>query len=69
MYTDFRFLILQTFFAVTVNVFRPLAVFAKKLHRCLSTLSLEVSTTGVIQWNLELLLPPNSPDSHQTQLQ
>ena len=34
------------------------------------TLSEEkVSTTGVTQRNLELLLPPNSPDSHQTQIQ
>ena len=29
----------------------------------------EVSTTGVTQWNLELLLRPNSPDSYQTQIQ
>ena len=34
------------------------------------TLSEEmVSTTGVTQWNLELILRPNSPDSHQTQIQ
>ena len=34
------------------------------------TLSEEkVSTTGVTQGNLELLLCPNSPDSHQTQIQ
>ena len=34
------------------------------------TLSEEkVSTTGVTQENLELLLCPNSPDSHQTQIQ
>ena len=33
-----------------------------------ATLS-EVSTTGVTQWNLELLLRPNSPDSYQTQIQ
>ena len=33
------------------------------------TLSEEVSTTGVTQGNLELLLPPNSPDSHHTQIQ
>ena len=34
------------------------------------TLSEEkVSTTGVTQGNLELLLRPNSPDSHQTQIQ
>ena len=29
----------------------------------------KVSTTGVTQGNLELLLRPNSPNSHQTQLQ
>ena len=34
------------------------------------TLSEEkVSTTGVTQRNLELLLRPNSPDSQQTQIQ
>ena len=34
------------------------------------TLSMEkVSTTGVTQGNLELLLRLNSPDSHQTQIQ
>ena len=34
------------------------------------TLSEEmVSTTGVTQGDLELLLRPNSPDSHQTQIQ
>ena len=34
------------------------------------TLSEEmVSTTGVTQGNLELILRPNSPDSHQTQIQ
>ena len=34
------------------------------------TLSEEnVSTTKVTQANLELLLRPNSPDSHQTQIQ
>ena len=33
------------------------------------TLSEEVSTTGVTQGNLELPLPPNSFDSHQTQKQ
>ena len=34
------------------------------------TLSEEmVSTTGVTQGNLELSLRPNSPDSHQTQIQ
>ena len=33
------------------------------------TPSEEVSTTGVIQGNLELLLRPNSPDSHQTRIQ
>ena len=32
-----------------------------------ATLSQEVSTTGVTQENLELPLPPNSLDSHQTQ--
>ena len=31
------------------------------------TLSEEVSTTGVTQGNLELPLPPDSLDSHQTQ--
>ena len=32
-----------------------------------ATLSEEkVSASGVTQGNLELLLPPNSPDSHQT---
>ena len=30
---------------------------------------IKVSTTGVTQGNLELLLRPNSPNSHQTQLQ
>ena len=35
----------------------------------MSTLSEEVSTTGVTQGNLELLLPPNSPDSHHTQIE
>ena len=35
-----------------------------------ATLSKEkVSTTGVTQHSLELLLPPNSRDSHQTQVQ
>ena len=29
----------------------------------------KVSTTGVTQGNIELLLHPNSPDSHQTQTQ
>ena len=29
----------------------------------------KVSTTGATQGNLELLLRPNSPNSHQTQLQ
>ena len=29
----------------------------------------KVSTTGVIQGTLELLLRPNSPDSHQTRIQ
>ena len=29
----------------------------------------KVSTAGVTQGNLELLLSPNSPDSHQTQIQ
>ena len=29
----------------------------------------KVSTTGVTRENLELLLCPNSPDSHQTQIQ
>ena len=29
----------------------------------------KVSTTGVTQGNLELLLRPSSPNSHQTQLQ
>ena len=34
------------------------------------TLSEEkVSTTGVTQGIIELLLHPNSPDSHQTQIQ
>ena len=33
------------------------------------TLSEEVSTTGVTQGNLELPLPSNSLDSHQTQKQ
>ena len=33
------------------------------------TLSEEVSTTGTMQGNLELPLPPNSLDSHQTQKQ
>ena len=33
------------------------------------TLSEEVSTTGVTQGNLELSLPPDSLDSHQTQKQ
>ena len=34
------------------------------------TLSFEkVSTTGVTQRNLELLLRPNSADSHQTKIQ
>ena len=33
------------------------------------TLSEEVSTTGVTHGNHELLLPPNSLDSHQTQKQ
>ena len=33
------------------------------------TLSEEVSTTGVTQGNLELLLRPNSADSHETQIQ
>ena len=33
------------------------------------TLSEEVSTTGVTQGNLELVLRPNSADSHQTQIQ
>ena len=28
---------------------------------------IEVSSTGITQGHLELLLPPNSPDSHQTQ--
>ena len=42
------------FFAETVNVFRPLAVVAEKLRRwCLA----------------KLLLPPNSPDSYQKQIQ
>ena len=35
-----------------------------------ATLSKErISTTGVTQENLELLLSPNFPDSHQTQIQ
>ena len=34
-----------------------------------TTLSEEVSAIGVTQGNLELLLPPNSLDSHQTQKQ
>ena len=29
----------------------------------------KVSTTGITQGNLELLLRPNSLDSHQTQIQ
>ena len=33
------------------------------------TLSVEVSTSGVIQGNLELPLPPDSLDSHQAQKQ
>ena len=33
------------------------------------TLSEELFTTGVTQENLELSLPPNSLDSHQTQKQ
>ena len=33
------------------------------------TPSEEVSTTGVTQGNLELLLRPNSADSYQTQIQ
>ena len=34
------------------------------------TLSEEkISTAGVVQGNLELLLRPNSPDSHQTEIQ
>ena len=34
------------------------------------TLSEEkVATAGVVQGNLELLLRPNSPDSHQTEIQ
>ena len=36
---------------------------------CLATLSLEVSTTGVTQGNLRLILSPNFADSHQTQMQ
>ena len=32
-----------------------------------ATLSEEVSSSGVTQGNLELLLPPSSLDSHQTQ--
>ena len=32
-----------------------------------ATLSEKVSTTGVTQGNLELLLPPSSFDSHETQ--
>ena len=38
-------------------------MFDRILHATLS----EVSTTGVIQENLELLLLPNFLDSHQTQ--
>ena len=34
-----------------------------------ATLSEKVSTTGVTQENLELLLPSNYFDSHQTQVQ
>ena len=48
-------------------MFRPLAVYAGVLHHVL-TLSEEVSTTEIIQGNHEVLLPPNSPDSHQTQI-
>ena len=29
----------------------------------------KISTTVVAQGNFKLLLPPNSPDSHQTQMQ
>ena len=29
----------------------------------------KVSTTGVTQGKIEILLRPNSPDSHQTQIQ
>ena len=29
----------------------------------------KISTTGVAQGNFKLPLPPNSPDSHQTQMQ
>ena len=42
----------------------PLLMFDGILN---ATLSQEVSTTGVTQENLELPLPPNSLDSHQTQ--
>ena len=58
------------FLAETINMFTQLAAYTEELHcRCLATLSEEVHTTGITQGNLELLLPPNSPDSHQTQIQ
>ena len=49
------------------DVFRPLTVFVEELRCwCLATQGFHrVSTTG----NLELLLPPNSPDSYQSQIQ
>ena len=57
------------FFAETVNLFRSLTIYAEEFHCwCLATLSQEVSSTRITQGNLELL-PPNSPDSHQTQIQ
>ena len=64
------------FFAETAYVLRPLAVFCRGAPSLMFdgilnvTLSEEkVSTTGVTQGNIELLLHPNSPDSHQTQIQ
>ena len=54
---------------------RPLAVFCRGAPSLMFdgilnvTLSEEVSTIGVTQGNIELLLHPNSPDSHQTQIQ
>ena len=44
----------------------PSLMFDKVLN---VTPSEEVSTTGVTQGNLKLLLHPNSSDSHQTQIQ
>ena len=59
----------ETVYSLVVGCFRrgaPSLMFDGILN---VTLSEEVSTTGVTQGNLKLILRPNSLDSHQKQIQ